>query len=221
MGRIVLVHGAWHGGWCWEEVVPHLEDAGHQVITSELHRGSLAGDIAAVQADVDGLGDDVVVCGHSYGGMVITGLRPDHIKHAVYLAALLPDADQGAVAIAGSAPDTDLSGALLVTEDGMCTVAADRLVDIFYADCSPAQQKAAVDRLRPQVMATLAEAPGRALWQEVESTYVVCGQDRAIHPDLQAELAKKASRRVDWDTSHSPFYSAPDRLAELLSSLAS
>ncbi len=105
MATFVLVHGAWHGGWCWQKVSPFLEAAGHEVyaptLTGLAERASeLSPDVGLdthIQ-DIVGLlvGKDlhgVILVGHSYGGMVITGVVdavPERIAHLVYLDTFVP-----------------------------------------------------------------------------------------------------------------------------------
>ena len=105
MATFVLVHGAWHGGWCWQKVIPFLEAAGHEVyaptLTGLAERASeLSPDVGLdthIQ-DVVGLLEEknlhgVILVGHSYGGMVITGVVdqvPERIAHLVYLDTFVP-----------------------------------------------------------------------------------------------------------------------------------
>jgi len=106
MATFVLVHGAWHGGWCWRHVAPLLRRAGHDVYAPSLtglgERAHLARpgidlndhvqDVVAL-LDMEDLGD-VVLVGHSYGGMVVTGAadrNPARIRHLVYLDAFVPE----------------------------------------------------------------------------------------------------------------------------------
>jgi pimeloyl-ACP methyl ester carboxylesterase len=105
MATFVLVHGAWHGGWCWQKVVPFLEAAGHEVyaptLTGLAERASeLSPDVGLdthIQ-DIVGLLEEknlhgVILVGHSYGGMVITGVVdqvPERIAHLVYLDTFVP-----------------------------------------------------------------------------------------------------------------------------------
>src|SRR5262249_26149169 len=105
----VLVHGAWHGGWCWRDVVPHLTAKGHRVFTPTLtglgERAHLLGrevNMTTHIEDVVGLLEaeeltDVVLCGHSYGGMVITGAAArakGRLKQLVYLdSAVVEDGE--------------------------------------------------------------------------------------------------------------------------------
>ncbi len=101
----VLVHGAWHGGWCWQRVADRLRGGGHTVFTptltglgerSHLLRAGI--DLKTHIVDVvnvmkwEGL-SDVVLCGHSYGGMVISGVAealPQAIRSIVFLDAFVP-----------------------------------------------------------------------------------------------------------------------------------
>ena len=102
----VLVHGAWQGNWVWERVADRLRAAGHRVYAPSLtglgERAHLAGprvDLATHVADVLGVIEhhelsDVILCGHSYGGMVVGGAAdrvPDKIASLVYLDAFIPE----------------------------------------------------------------------------------------------------------------------------------
>ena len=105
MASFVLVHGAWHGGWCWRDVRRALEEHGHTVFTPTLtglgersHLLSPDIDLETHIADVINLLvweelNDVILVGHSYGGMVIIGVADqakDRLRHIVYLDAFLP-----------------------------------------------------------------------------------------------------------------------------------
>jgi len=111
LSTFVLVHGAWHGGWCWDRVTPHLRAAGHEVHTPTLtglsERAHLLSPMVGLDTHIedvvrliDTLGlSDVILVGHSYGGMVITGAAarvPERIAHVVYLDAFLPRAGEAA-----------------------------------------------------------------------------------------------------------------------------
>jgi len=102
----VLVHGAWHGSWCWKRVRKPLQDAGHQVFTPTLtclgersHLNSSAVNLSTHIADVINLVrwedlSNVILCGHSYGGLVISGVAdkaPERIGELVYLDAFVPE----------------------------------------------------------------------------------------------------------------------------------
>lgn len=105
MASFVLVHGAWHGGWCWRYVREPLLDAGHRVFTPSLtglgDRCHLAGPDNDLETHVNDIVnliafeelEDVVLCGHSYAGLVITHVADrvgDRLKALVYLDGFIP-----------------------------------------------------------------------------------------------------------------------------------
>jgi pimeloyl-ACP methyl ester carboxylesterase len=105
MATFVLVHGAWFGGWCWQKVIPFLEAAGHEVyaptLTGLAERASELSPEVGLDThiqDIVGLLEEknlngVILVGHSYGGMVITGVvdqAPERIAHLVYLDTFVP-----------------------------------------------------------------------------------------------------------------------------------
>lgn len=109
MANIILVHGSWHGGWCWDRVRPRLEAAGHVVyaptLTGLAERAGEATpevDVGAHVADIEALLlghdlSDVTLVGWSYGGMVITALAervPDRLAGLLYLDAVIPEDGQ-------------------------------------------------------------------------------------------------------------------------------
>ena len=112
MATYVLVHGAWHGGWCWRELRPLLEQARHEVFTPSLtglgdraHLSRPEIDLALHVQDIVGVLEtedlrDVILLGHSYGGMVVTGAAARaaaRIRRLVYLDAFVPEAGRCAL----------------------------------------------------------------------------------------------------------------------------
>lgn len=106
MTNFVLVHGAWHGGWCWRDVARTLRAAGHEVFTPTLtglgdriHLQNSHTDLSLHVQDIVNTIEyenlrNVVLCGHSYGGMVITGVAdriPERLDALVYLDAFVPE----------------------------------------------------------------------------------------------------------------------------------
>jgi pimeloyl-ACP methyl ester carboxylesterase len=89
MGKVVLVHGAWHGPWCWEGVVAALEARGIEADAVELPLAGYAADCDAARAAIEAAGDGAVVCGHSYGGAVISRAASGlpNVSRLVYLTA--------------------------------------------------------------------------------------------------------------------------------------
>ncbi len=125
MATFVLVHGAWHGSWCWQRVRAALQAKGHSVFTPTLtgvaERAHLLHPGVNLQThtlDVVNLIrweelSDIVLCGHSYGGMVVTGVAdqlPDRIRSLVYLDAFVPEHGQRLADFAPIADDQLIEG---------------------------------------------------------------------------------------------------------------
>jgi pimeloyl-ACP methyl ester carboxylesterase len=109
MPTYVLVHGAWHGSWSWRKVRPLLAAAGHSVFTPTLtgvgERSHLLSPSVGLQTHIDDVLNlirweelnDIILCGHSYGGLVVTGVAeavPEKIASLIYIDAFLPDSGQ-------------------------------------------------------------------------------------------------------------------------------
>jgi pimeloyl-ACP methyl ester carboxylesterase len=216
---VVLVHGAWHGAWCWDKVVALLTEQGVAVETFDLPMTSYEDDVATTKAVLDRVDGEVVLCGHSYGGAVITnaGHHPK-VAHLVYLTAFACDADESPSATAPEAnlPATDLAAALVIDDDGNATITPELVVATFYHDCDPADAEDAVRRLRPAHMSCFVTPVGPPAWKDTPSTYVVCTEARASHPALHRHMAARCNSTIDLDTAHSPFLNRPDAVAELL-----
>lgn len=219
---IVLVHGAWHGAWCWEPSVAALRERGCRVSALDLPLTSLREDADALRGALDATDGDAVLVGHSYGGMVINeaALGRSDVSHLVFLCAFCPDTDENVNDIYERGEPVRLADGMRRHENHTLTIDPAVAPEAFYADCSPEAIADAVSRLRPLGTRCMTTRVSGAAWREIDSTYVVCTKDRAIHIGLQQELAERAGNVVTWDTSHSPFVSRPDLVAELLAGLA-
>ena len=233
----VLVHGAWHGAWCFDPVVAGLRDRGIDAVAVDLPGhgddpgplGDLHTASARVREVIDGLDGDCVLLGHSYGGAVITeaGVHPK-VRHLVYLCAFALDAEESCMAAAvreaevldlGWDEGPSLAAAIDVRDDGNSVLQPALAAECLYHDCDDATAVAALARLGPQPMVTLGDVPHAVAWRERPSTYVVCTEDVAVPAALQRVMAARCTTTVEWPTSHSPFLSAPERLVDLLTDL--
>src|SRR5688572_8117370 len=223
---VVLVHGAWHGAWCWEKVVPLLDDAGVPSVALDLpgHGDStepltdLAGDATALREALDRL-DDVVVCAHSYGGVVATEAAAGHpgIRHLIYISSFPVEVGESAtsVVVAGEA-SSELANAMVSDGDGTVTLDGAIAPSALFGDCAPDDAVKAPARLCKQSWAELQGEATRAAWKQIPSTYVVCTEDRIVAPAFQHVLARRCTNTVEWPTGHSPFLSRPELVADLL-----
>lgn len=220
MQPIMLVHGAFHGPWCFDPLVRVLVRRGVECIRPELPLTSLADDAAAVRRALDALSGPIVVLGHSYGGAVVTvaGSHPA-ASRLVLLAALAPDDGEGT---AGGPVeiDPDFVSALRPSAAGPLEVDPARAAALFYPDADPKEAVAAAARLRPGHTGLPDERVERAAWRERPTTYVVCAGDPIILPRSQRALAQRTGgdvREIPGD--HSPFLARPDELAAVLESI--
>lgn len=220
---IVLVHGAWGGSWCWERVVPLLEARGVDVVAPDLpsvgadpaYKGGLAEDAAAVRALLESTTGPHVLCGHSYGGMVITAAAAgrEDVARLVYLCAFMPDAGESLFELTGGKQAPWIQQ----LDDGTTLPDPEHSTTVDYADCDPETRRAAVARLRPQVRAPFTGVIEDAAWRRIPSTYVICSQDESLPPGLQRDLfAPRATEVLELESSHSPFFSQPTAVAALL-----
>ena len=234
---VVLVHGAWHGAWAWERVLPLLRSAEVEWIALDLPGhgedggpfGDLHSDVVRVHEVLDQFNDDVVLVEHSYGGAVITeaGLHPA-VQHLVYVAAFALDAGESCVSAATDVEAglishdgrPNLGAGFIMSSGDMITLDPSSAEECLYNDCDADTVAWALARLGPQPLITLQAEPRLDAWQTKPSTYVVCVNDMAVHPDLQRIMARRCSSVVEWPTDHSPFLCRPDLVAGLLIDLA-
>jgi pimeloyl-ACP methyl ester carboxylesterase len=219
MTGIVLVHGAWHGAWCWDGVVAALEDRGLPATAVELPLTGADDDVFAARAAIEAAGPDCVVVGHSYGGMVISRAATAlPVGHLVYLAAFMPEAGEEMFTFLDGSPLT--SSVRLDNDQVLVDPAA--AAQVFFGD-SPADVAAdLVARLRPMAAdaAMAAAPPTPPAWHSVPTTYVVCTNDQALPVASQRKLAARADTVVEWPTDHSPFTTRPADIASLIADRA-
>jgi len=214
--KVVLVHGAWHGPWCWEGVVDELETRGVTVDAVELPLTSYADDVAAARRAIKAAGKGAVVCGHSYGGMVISQAASGlPVGRVVYLTAFMTDEGEEPMQHMQAHP-SPMMGAIR-TDGGVLSVDPTMLHEAFYED-SDAKVVADIEKLlRPMPLGDTWLVTREPAWRQAPSTYVVCTNDKAISEGAQRAMAVRADEIVEWDTDHSPFLTRPGDIADLLS----
>jgi pimeloyl-ACP methyl ester carboxylesterase len=236
MASFILIHGSWHGGWCFDDVKTLLEAESHEVIAPDLP--GMGGDEAALAAvTLQGWGDfaaalcrnatqkPVILAGHSRGGLVISQAaenNPQAMDALVYICAMmLPDGMSRAEFKAMEQPNPAFDALMSPTAGGHGTVISGENPGAVFAQLSPPDKvAAAMVRLVAEPHGPRAQ-PVRITAKRFGSlprTYIECTEDRAIPLSSQRSMqslvpgASVATLAAD----HSPFLSQPQELADAL-----
>jgi len=217
---IVLVHGAFADGSAWTKVIAILQRDGYAVTAVQDAMESYAGDVATTKRAIDGQPGPVVLVGHSYGGMVISGAATDKVKALVYIAAFGMDKDETAMALLSKYP-TPLGTSLAPDSAGFLTIDRSKFHDVFAADLSAREtaiMAAAQGPIKGDIFGTPMGAPA---WKTIPSWYLVAKSDQAIHPDLERFFAKRMNAKTtEIESSHVPFLSNPEAVASIIEEAA-
>jgi len=232
MSTYILVHGAWHGGWCWHKVVARLEALGHRVLAPDLPghgidrtapaETTLESLTRSLCAHLDAAEEPVILVGHSFGGTVITQAAewcPAKVRRLVYVAAFMPRNGESTGKLGAADPDTLLNAAMVVAPDRKtATLKPDALKDVLFGRSPDEAVVLARSLLVPEGLAGFraAVATTAGNWGMVPRRYVVCTDDRAVGPALQRKMAAGSERVTELAADHSPYFSAPDELTAAL-----
>jgi pimeloyl-ACP methyl ester carboxylesterase len=240
----VLVHPAWHGGWCWKKIAPLLRARGHEVFTPTLtglgERRHLARPEIGLEVHVTDVINvlryedlhDVVLVGHSSSGAVITGAAdrlPDHLSHVVYLDAFVPSDGQSVFDLV-AADRRQVLEQLVKTEGSGWLLPRfapppwDTIVRELWGVTDAADVSWMVSRLEPTPVGHFKDPVRRTnpAAERVPRTYIRCLRFPSARFDQHAEMARRTAhwQYRELPTSHHPAISAPDKLSDLLLELA-
>lgn len=229
---IVVAHGAWSAGWAWARMRPLMAASGIALVTPTCtgvgERTHLAHADVDLSAHIDDMVQvlefedlrDVVLVGHSYGGMVATGLAarcPERIAALVYLDAFVPRAGQALVDLLGPGAADAMRSQADAVGDGWRVPP-----NPLPPDTSVADVEWITPRRGPQPLRTFTEALPTEPAAGLPRAYVYC--TRAAPGDVFGPFAARAKDDDSWeyreiDASHSPHVTAPEALAEILREL--
>jgi pimeloyl-ACP methyl ester carboxylesterase len=237
MATYLLIHGAWHGAWCWHKLTPLLGVDGARVIAPDLP--SMGADItppnvitldywARFVADiVEREPEPVTVVAHSRGGIVASRaaeLVPDRMRRLVYVAAYLLPPRATLAATARDDEDSLVPPNMIPASTGLtCTLRPSVIREAFYGRCSDADAADAQARLSPEPLKPLVTpldvTPER--FGRVPRAYVETRFDNVITRPAQRRMQEvlPCDPVFTLDTDHSPFLSQPEALARILISI--
>jgi pimeloyl-ACP methyl ester carboxylesterase len=223
MPTLIFVHGACvrDANWWWGTMAAPLAARGIATVAVPLpscgeagdELGDLSADVAACTQAITQAGSPVILCGHSYGGMVITEAGADErVTQLVYVTSVMADAGQSQGELLGGEPAPWLDP----SDDGTIGVHAELIREYFLQDCDEATTEQALARLTRQSLAPFMQAPREIAWRQKPATYVVCTEDLATPAEVQRRRVRPGARTVEFAAGHHPFLSQPDAFAECL-----
>lgn len=224
MSDVLLIHGACHGAWCWDDVATHLSESGHRPIAVDLPcddpKSGLNDYTDAAVASLPGESDDLIVVGHSLGALtaaVVAGRVKT--RRLVFLAGIIgaPGSSLADLAIVDAKRDGRLAKEDLEYENGLFRFSRTGAMRALFHDCDPAAAELAITRLRFQ----------KSLWEEVadfqdwraeEIVSIVCTEDRVVNPSWGRDISRErlGVDAVELEGGHSPWLSRPAEVARML-----
>ncbi len=236
METIVLITGAWHGGWSWRPVATRLRAAGHRVLTPTLPGMDLGDDPRGITLtdSCDAVVDlveredltDVTLLGHSWGGYVVSGAAPrvaPRLKRTVFWSAFVPqDGESLMDAVPPHYAELFRAQAAASGEDDTVSLPFEVWAGAFMQDASEDAQRAVFGLLAPQPMGTFAEAPNQKPFfdLQVPSVYIRSTEDVALPPGEWGwdRFPPRLDDAVVIDTpgSHEANFTRPAELSEAI-----
>jgi len=243
MASFLLIHGAMGGAWCWEPVLPGLQDLGHQAVAIDLPgQGADPTPLAeitlyryadAVCDALDRFDGPVILTGHSMGGMVITqaaSQRPEKLSGLAYAAAFLPQPGQALIDITRlpeAAGDSVQANIVVDGDPPVAVMPPEAAPEALYHCCTSEQVAWALPQRGGQPVIPFTQPfvlhdGSAAAFDALPRAYVTCLQDRAIRPAVQRLMYTAAGCEpvIEIDTDHSPWLSRTDELVAALDAVA-
>ncbi len=217
--------------------MPLLEARGHKTYAPDLPglgkdqtppaNVTLADNVEKISRLLDKIEEPVVLVGHALGGVTISQVaeaRRRKLKALVYLCGLMPPSGTASRDLTAGDPDQLFRRSRELSPDGRTyTFARAQLPALFYEDVSPEDRYRAMERLRPQPLAisTTPVTLTEERYGSVPRWYIECTHDNAVRIGRQRAMVKAIPCKViTMECGHSPFYSAPEELAEHLDAIA-
>jgi hypothetical protein len=214
---VLFVHGAHHAGWCWLLVMDRLERMGIASHAIDLPFTGYDDDVVAVREAIAAAGTRGaavhVVC-HSYAGLPVAA-GGHGAAHLTFVAGRLPLPGESPAAATPQWGAPGFRDCMIRGADGLVRLSPAAGGFLFHRTSASLARFAAA-QLRPMRSEVPSEPVADPAWRSVPSSYVVCGDDRAVLPEAQRERAALVGRSVELDSDHSPFLSRVPELADAI-----
>lgn len=219
---VILVHGGFVDGAGWEGVYYILKKDGYDVTIVQNPTTSLADDVAVTKRAIAAAPGDVILVGHSYGGVVVSEAGTDpKVAGVVYIAAFAPDAGESVSSLIANPPPGAPVPPILPPIDGFLLLDKAKFAASFAADVRSDLASFMADSQVPWGVAALDGKITVPAWKQKPSWYLVATDDNMIPPDAQRAMAKRAEAvTVETPGSHAIYVSNPDVVAKLIEQAA-
>lgn len=222
MKSIVLVHGGFVDGSGWEGVYKILKSDGYDVSIVQNPTITLGDDVAVTKRAIAGAASDVILVGHSYGGVVITEAGNDpKVAGLVYITAFAPDKGESVASlIANPAPGAPVPP-ILPPRDGFLMLDKAKFADSFAADVNSELASFMADSQVPWGLEALNGSVIEPAWKNKPSWYLIATTDKMIPPAAQQFMAERAKATItEAPGSHSIYVSKPAVVARFIEQAA-
>jgi pimeloyl-ACP methyl ester carboxylesterase len=221
--NIVLVHGAWADGSCWNGVIERLQAHGFHVQAPQFPLTSLPDDVARLRQVLEIQDGATIVVGHSYGGQIMTALG-DEAPNAVglvYIAAFgLEEGESLGPLLSGGLPTPALAH-LFTDSRGFGWLSEDDFVNHVAADVDPTRARVMHAVQQALAMSAFEDVLGVPAWKSLPSWYLVAKNDESIPPAAQRQFAQRmGATTIEITSGHLAMVSHPDEVAALIEQAA-
>lgn len=219
---IVLVHGGFVDGSGWEGVYDILKSDGYDVTIVQNPTVTLEDDVTVTKRAIAAATSDVVLVGHSYGGVVISEAGADpKVKALVYIAAFAPEAGESVSSLIATPVPGAAAPPILPPVDGFLFLDKSKFAQSFAADVRPDLAAFMAASQVPWGVGALGGRVTVPAWKAKQSWYLVATDDKMIPPDAQRGMAKRAgAKTVEVPGSHAVYVSNPKAVAKIIEDAA-
>jgi pimeloyl-ACP methyl ester carboxylesterase len=218
---IVLVHGAWADGSCWQNIILPLKRLGFSVTCAPIPLTSLTDDIAALSRTIERSKRPVVLVGHAYAGAVIAGPTDDRIKALVYVSALAPGDDETVAQVFYREPPHPDAPHLEPDQHGFIWMPVNGFRKAVAHKASADQTAIMAAVQRPIAVKCIQEVTPPPTWKTKPTWYLLAEEDRMIKSTTQRFMAERMGAKIrSYPVDHTPMYTQPNLVVDVITEAA-
>jgi pimeloyl-ACP methyl ester carboxylesterase len=216
-GTVILAHGAWADGSCWNNVILPLKHKGLNVTSAPIPLTSLTDDATALRHVIERVDGPVILVGHAYSGAVIATAHDDRVKALVYIAALAPDEGETVADVFYRATPHPSAPQLAPDADGLIWMPEDGFGQAVAHKASPDQITIMTALQRPIAVSCIQEKAPAPAWKTKPSWFLVAEEDRMIPLETQRFMAERMGAKIrSHKVDHTPMHTAPNLVVDII-----